>query len=1415
MKRKTTRFLASLTAAAAMGSFCCAPLSSAGVKLELPAFSANAAEELTEGDFAYTVSDEKTVTIQKYNGNDSEVTIPAEIDGKTVTVIGEYAFESKENLKTVVIPETVTEIGAYAFEDCKSLTSFKFHEGIKKIGMCAFQKCGLTEVTLPSTLTSSPDAFRSTHIKKATFAENSTIVPDYTFQDCKELEEVILPETVTEIGTFAFDNCKSITSFNFHEGLEKLKGSSFRDTGLTEITLPSTLTSAYGAFDHAESLKKVTFADGTTEVPDGIFDTSPALEEVVLPSTVTSIGNYAFDGCKKLASFNFHEGLTRIGQSAFRETALTEVTLPSTLTSAYCAFNYAESLKKVTFADGAEVVPDSIFDTSPALEEVVLPSTVTSIGNYAFDGCEKLASFTFHEGITRIGQSAFRGTGLIEVTLPSTLTSAYCAFNYAESLKKVTFADGTEKVPDSIFDTSPALEEVVLPSTVTSIGDYAFDDCKKITSFNFHEGITRIGDSAFRETGLIEITLPSTLTSANNAFAYSNVVKATFADGTKTIPDEIFERCYSLSEVILPSTTETISDHAFDSCKNLRSIDIPDSVKTIGRAVFISSGLRSVTIPDNVTDVKDKCFEECKYLKTAEFGKGVDTIYFNTFRDCTSLESVKFASLKEIDTSAFGNCRKLTEIDVEGNDFIIAPSAFKECYSLKDMRFIHLIRPDSDMKCDNEVTAIGTVNTIDVDFSVQADYAADEKYTLKLNVPEGVTVLPDTFKTDTGTVDTDTATSLEIPFSTPNGHLTFSVVTTQPGSFDIDAELEFRHDSIYYCEPIDSVKISADELSISIPSVINTNKIEISGTGPKGKKVDVYLGDKLIASPEANEKNGKYKFEATLPESKDGDKYTFTAKYGDASTEPATALFSKEKPLVKSVMIGVNGKKADKDITDVFTECLSPVMYYIPEKDISFSIKISNSADVDSVYITSTKFDEVCYMKAEYDAENDVWTATGKFKEGNYAPGTLNIIIVTKSKAAELKENETEPYKAPEFFSRPGNVRFLIDPSGIVYEGAPSNPVAGAEMTIYCMDEEGKSVLWDAADYDQQNPLLTDESGAYAWVVPEGEWKVVCNAEGYEQQESEWLSVPPTQTGVNFALTNTSAPEVTDISYDGSEISVKFSRYMLPDTISDTTIVLDAGKDIAIEPVFHASDEEITDTFTISGDFTDVVDVNVEVKAECKSYASAEAVPFTKKLRINEPEPEETTTTTTAATTASTTTTTTTTTATATKATTVPKTTTKSASSTTTTTSSVVTTTDTSTLPTTTSTATTTTASEPYGTMTTKLVSETSSTTTTTTTAEPVTTTTTSATPETPDAPVLGDPNGDGKVDAKDASFVLIEYAKLSTGAKSDLTAGQNKAADVNDDGKVDAKDASMILTYYAYTSTGGTDSFETFKKKQ
>ena len=151
---------------------------------------------------------------------------------------------------------------------------------------------------------------------------------------------------------------------------------------------------------------------------------------------------------------------------------------------------------------------------------------------------------------------------------------------------------------------------------------------------------------------------------------------------------------------------------------------------------------------------------------------------------------------------------------------------------------------------------------------------------------------------------------------------------------------------------------------------------------------------------------------------------------------------------------------------------------------------------------------------------------------------------------------------------------------------------------------------------------------------------------------------------------------------------------------------------------------------------------------------------------------------------------------------------------------------------TTTTAATTTTTTTAITTTTTSVAEETTNTTesaTTTTTSQPEETTTTTTASEAPDTPVTtttasdggesvktvsyGDPSGDGKIDAKDASFVLIEYSKLATGAESKLSDEEKAAADVNTDGKTDAKDASLILAFYAYVSTGGTDNCENFVK--
>ena len=208
------------------------------------------------------------------------------------------------------------------------------------------------------------------------------------------------------------------------------------------------------------------------------------------------------------------------------------------------------------------------------------------------------------------------------------------------------------------------------------------------------------------------------------------------------------------------------------------------------------------------------------------------------------------------------------------------------------------------------------------------------------------------------------------------------------------------------------------------------------------------------------------------------------AKYADVVTSDCKIIYSDELPAINSVKLGINGKSADNDITGVFTSCSSPVMYLVTGKAFTFAADISNSENVERVFITSTKDDKVAKIEAKFNKESGLWIAEGYFDGyNNYVPGDLNIVIVSKSENSALKDSKGSIDYTKGFYSRPGNIRFAVDPSGIVYEGAPSNAVKGAEMTVYYLNDEGKAVVWDGTDYDQKNPLITDEFGAYAWDV--------------------------------------------------------------------------------------------------------------------------------------------------------------------------------------------------------------------------------------------------------------------------------------------------------------------------------------------
>ena len=180
----------------------------------------------------------------------------------------------------------------------------------------------------------------------------------------------------------------------------------------------------------------------------------------------------------------------------------------------------------------------------------------------------------------------------------------------------------------------------------------------------------------------------------------------------------------------------------------------------------------------------------------------------------------------------------------------------------------------------------------------------------------------------------------------------------------------------------------------------------------------------------------------------------------------------------------------------------------------------------------------------------------------------LSLLECNKDKDKDKKKKD----KIKKHKSNSPDAKVLIDPSGYVYEGVASNRLEGVMTTIFYRqevedvygDKHDETVLWDAENYDQQNPLYTDKDGHYEWFVPQGLWQVKYEKDGYQTAYSEWLPVPPPQLDVNQAMVQMAQPEVTMAHCYPTGIEVEFSKYMKPSTLnSDNVFLTHAGKRVS------------------------------------------------------------------------------------------------------------------------------------------------------------------------------------------------------------------------------------------------------------
>lgn len=635
--------------------------------------------------------------------------------------LGNQVFYGCTELASATLPVGIKTIPANLFSGCTSLSSITIPNTVTSIGAYAFYKCGLTEINIPTSVTTLGNySFGNmTKLESITIPSSITSIPTYCFYACGSLKEVNLADSVTEIGTKAFQNC-DIRSFIIKANITSIGDSAFNgnkklydvvNLSSLEITAGATTNGYVGYYAksiHTDmSNRAFFFIDGayTVLVDDGdayIIEYNPSSTDVidlVLPDSFTyddieyeeyRIDSNVFMNNSTIGLITIPATVRAIGKNAFSYSRITGINfLGSTITIDASAFYYCTRLK------GSITLPSGIYGARAfynciELESVTFKDGESYIYSNAFQGCNNLTSVTLGEGLVTIDDNVFAScSNLTHMDIPSSVKYVGAKIFYeCYNMKTVTFKEGSilESVGESAFY-GLELKDCSLPTTLNSVGKLAFGNLIA-TSITLPHTLENIGVSAFEGAKIEEVIINCDMLSAYIFRNCKNLSTVTINGNVRTISEYAFYGCDSLSSFTIPASVVGISSYAF-SYAGLESITVPSTVSTINKQAFsMNESLVSATIETSLTSLPEALFLGCSQLTSVTLPNTITTFNNNVFKNCTSLESITLpTSLTTLGQDSFYQCYKLNNVVLNEGIESIPYECFAYCKALTTITF--------------------------------------------------------------------------------------------------------------------------------------------------------------------------------------------------------------------------------------------------------------------------------------------------------------------------------------------------------------------------------------------------------------------------------------------------------------------------------------------------------------------------------------------------------------------------------------------------------------------------------------------------------------------------------------------------------------------------------------------------------